>query len=626
MADIGDLLIRIDATTESLRRELKRAESATDQMAGRVDKSLAKVDGRFMAMAKTAAKAGAAIVASFGAVGGAKLIQVARETDVLDAQLKTATGSAEEAARAFQNLERFAAETPYALNEVVNAFVKLKVRGLDPSNDALRSYGNTAAALGKSLDQVIEAVADAATGDFVRLLEAFNIKARKSGDEVQLTFKGMTTTIRNSAEEITAYLRQIGDENFAGAMMERANSLDGALSNLGDSWDNLFRTIARGPIGVAIEDQVRQGSMALQRLADMVARLQGTATPEQQLRGELDDLFIQRQDLERRMNMRRRGGPPPELVAELERVKDLIQENLAKLKQLKTEGASTTAPITRQTIEEVVFKAPKKPKLGKAADAPYDGALGALERESQRIQDAFAEAEGFFSSTRTETEQLEAQIARVKELAAQGFFAAKGIDDQQILERLDAQLQDIGSKTETLTEFGVQAAQSMQAAFADYLFDPFQDGLDGMLDGFLKTVQRMLAEIAAQQVLTGIFSGMAGSTNPFFAGIGSQFGGARANGGPVAAGKSYLVGERGPEMFSPSVGGRISQTGGGVKVDIIDQRGASAPPVDVQRQMVGGMEQIRVMIRSEVGGMFADGTIDRQFRAASMPVRRTGRR
>jgi hypothetical protein len=98
------------------------------------------------------------------------------------------------------------------------------------------------------------------------------------------------------------------------------------------------------------------------------------------------------------------------------------------------------------------------------------------------------------------------------------------------------------------------------------------------------------------------------------------------NGGPVAAGKSYLVGERGPEMFHPSVGGRISQAGGGVKVDLIDQRGASAPPVDVSRQMAGGMEQIRVMIRSEVGGMFNDGTIDRQFRAASMPVRRSGSR
>jgi hypothetical protein len=35
------------------------------------------------------------------------------------------------------------------------------------------------------------------------------------------------------------------------------------------------------------------------------------------------------------------------------------------------------------------------------------------------------------------------------------------------------------------------------------------------------------------------------------------FGGARATGGPVSAGKSYLVGERGPELFMPSGSGSI---------------------------------------------------------------------
>ena len=37
-------------------------------------------------------------------------------------------------------------------------------------------------------------------------------------------------------------------------------------------------------------------------------------------------------------------------------------------------------------------------------------------------------------------------------------------------------------------------------------------------------------------------------------GIGGFF---RANGGVVSAGKSYMVGERGAEMFVPNAGGRI---------------------------------------------------------------------
>jgi len=39
--------------------------------------------------------------------------------------------------------------------------------------------------------------------------------------------------------------------------------------------------------------------------------------------------------------------------------------------------------------------------------------------------------------------------------------------------------------------------------------------------------------------------------------------GRRAYGGPVSMGGSYLVGERGPELFTPSVGGKISPNGGG---------------------------------------------------------------
>ena len=36
-----------------------------------------------------------------------------------------------------------------------------------------------------------------------------------------------------------------------------------------------------------------------------------------------------------------------------------------------------------------------------------------------------------------------------------------------------------------------------------------------------------------------------------------NFKGARALGGPVGAGGTYLVGERGPELFTPNTGGQI---------------------------------------------------------------------
>lgn len=70
------------------------------------------------------------------------------------------------------------------------------------------------------------------------------------------------------------------------------------------------------------------------------------------------------------------------------------------------------------------------------------------------------------------------------------------------------------------------------------------------------------------------------------AGLGGLFGGFRANGGPVSSGRSYIVGERGPELFTPSSGGRIIPNdqlgGGGANVTFapqIDARGADVAAV-----------------------------------------------
>jgi len=107
-----------------------------------------------------------------------KLVTVQREFDVLNSSLITVTGSSTRAAQEFAWIKQFAATTPYQLNEVTGAFVKMKALGLDASAKALASYGNTASAMGKSLNQMIEAVADAATGEFERLKE-FGIKAKQ---------------------------------------------------------------------------------------------------------------------------------------------------------------------------------------------------------------------------------------------------------------------------------------------------------------------------------------------------------------------------------------------------------------------------------------------------------------
>lgn len=261
MTDIASLQIRVqsleaevaDRRLGNLARSGQRAERATD--------GLTSSFKRFIGPAA----AGAAAVA-----GLLKVTNVTRQFEVLNAQLLTATGSAEGAASAFEAIQDFASSTPYDLQQVTESFTKLVNYGLTPSERALTSYGDTASAMGKSLDQLIEAVADAATGEFERLKE-FGIKASKQGDQVKFTFRGITETVKFEAGAIEEYLTQLGENNFAGAMANRMDTLDGALSNLGDEWEKLWLNISNLGVGELIEDNVRLAIDVLGELNDIMA-------------------------------------------------------------------------------------------------------------------------------------------------------------------------------------------------------------------------------------------------------------------------------------------------------------------------------------------------------------------
>ncbi len=164
------------------------------------------------------------------------------EAETLRGSLVTITGSTERAAMAFELLEEFASKTPYTLDQSIEGFIKLGALGLTPSERALRSYGNTASALGKDLNQMIEAVADASTGEFERLKE-FGIKSKSQGDEVSFTFQGVTTTVKKNASEIEGYLQNIGETKFGDAMANQMERLPGLFSNMEDSAGSMWRAM-----------------------------------------------------------------------------------------------------------------------------------------------------------------------------------------------------------------------------------------------------------------------------------------------------------------------------------------------------------------------------------------------
>ena len=183
-----------------------------------------------------------------GAVMAAKGISdTVVQYENLEAQLRTATGSADKAAQAFDRLKVFATETPFALNQSVEAFVQLVNRGLTPSERALRAYGNTAAAANIDLTTLVQGVANATVGEF-EILKQIGLKAQTEGDKIRMTFRGTTEEVANNSRAIQAYMIKLGENNFAGAMEERMKTLGGAFSNLGDAWDQMLYAMAKsGP-------------------------------------------------------------------------------------------------------------------------------------------------------------------------------------------------------------------------------------------------------------------------------------------------------------------------------------------------------------------------------------------
>ncbi|EMN1777842.1 tape measure protein [Acinetobacter baumannii] len=198
-----------------------------------------------------------------------KVVNAQRTYDKQIAGLETATKSAENAKEAYAALSKFAVETPYGMDQAVEGFTKLVNLGLTPSERALRSYGNTASAMGKDLMQFIEAVADASTGEFERLKE-FGIKASKQGEQVSFTFQGTTTKVKNNAKEIEEYLTKLGENEFAGAMAKRMDSLDGSFANLEDSWSSLYLAISQAGVGDLVKKGVDTASDSVQGLTDLV--------------------------------------------------------------------------------------------------------------------------------------------------------------------------------------------------------------------------------------------------------------------------------------------------------------------------------------------------------------------
>lgn len=221
---------------EMVARGINAARGQLDRLrvgAGQLKDALFSVQG---AIATLGFSFGVARISEF-------LLATNRTRESLLAQLKVLEGTRETARATFNALEDFAKSTPFQIEELTDAYIRLRTSGIAPTEEMLTAFGDLASARGKTIQDFAFAVEDAVTGEMERLKE-FGIKARQSGDVVAMTFQGQTTVIRNTQDSIVAYLESLGRaQGIQGSMAEQMTTWNGVISNSMDNFGTLAQII-----------------------------------------------------------------------------------------------------------------------------------------------------------------------------------------------------------------------------------------------------------------------------------------------------------------------------------------------------------------------------------------------
>ena len=177
---------------------------------------------------------------------------------------------------------------------------------------------------------------------------------------------------------------------------------------------------------------------------------------------------------------------------------------------------------------------------------------------------------------------------------------------------LKKDLNDIDETTDKLSEKFKKIGEDIESGIVSNLADAVEGTktLAQAAVSVLNDLKRKLIEVAIQQAVSGIGGKIGGF-------LGKVFGGGKAAGGPVAANKNFIVGEKGPEILSMgSSRGFITpnnQIGGGVTNIVtvnVDASGSSVEGNDGQANEFGNILasaiQAELINQKRAGGLLSN--------------------
>lgn len=256
-------------------------------------------------------------------------------------------------------------------------------------------------------------------------------------------------------------------------------------------------------------------------------------------------------------------------------------KELAKFVELKKQGLLTEEQFqrARESLEivrgERIIQARERMHQREMQLTRRTEALEALKRYTEVAQQEYER----------EAAKLDEMLAR-KLISEARYQEARAnlaiVASKKLVEAAEREFERVREVTNVV-------ASAMERAFTSFVET-------GKLD-FKEFARSVIADIARIAFRMAVIEALFGKSGQGFGLVGSLFGlPARAAGGPVTAGRPYMVGERGPELFIPRVSGSIAPNhalagagGGGVNVSMpitIDARGAYPESIqDIRREV-----------------------------------------
>ena len=257
-------------------------------------------------------------------------------------------------------------------------------------------------------------------------------------------------------------------------------------------------------------------------------------------------------------------------------------------------------------------KLPEFLGVPQSTDGPGGGTPFDINLEKTKLEKLVKQTEHYERILEVGFEQaeLEKQNAEFKESASEA--------ELQKIENGEINIKQLIQENKEAEQL-VKNAELVRDAFRDLtanIATELSDGIKGLIRG-TSTLNDVLSNVLDKMIdamFNMAFFGNAGGTLTKGMGLfGSLFGGFLHTGGKAKGGKSYIVGEKGPELFTPGVSGMVSPNsslGGSTNIVVnVDASGSSVEGDEEQGRELGRM--ISVAIQSELikqkrpGGMLA---------------------